>query len=53
MLALTWDFRTFSEEYKIKQFITDRVAQSKLQNFRLKGELVGLQQLHPDLVWIT
>ena len=53
MLALTWDFRTFSEEYKIKQFLIDRLAQSKLENFRLKDELLGLQQSYPDLVWIT
>jgi len=53
MLALTWDFRTFSGESKIKQFLTDRLAQSKLQNFRLKDELLGLQQPYPDLVWIN
>ena len=48
MLALTWNFRTVSAESKIKQFLTYRLAQSKVQNFRLKDELLGLEQSYMD-----
>jgi len=53
MLALAWNFWTFSGESKIKQFLTDRLAQSKVQNFRLKDELLGLERPYPDLAWIN
>jgi len=53
MAALTGDFRTFSGESKIEQFLTDRLAQSKFQNFRAKDELLAFQQPYPDLVWIN
>jgi len=31
--------------------LTDRVAQSKVQNFRMKDKLLGLEQPYPDLAW--
>jgi len=32
---------------------TDRVAQSKVQNFRMKDKLLGLEQPYHDLAWIN
>jgi hypothetical protein len=53
MLALTWDLRTFSGESKIHTFLKDRLALSKLDNFSMRNEYVGLQQPYPDLAWIS
>jgi hypothetical protein len=50
MLALTWDMRTFS---KIHTFLNDRLASSKLDDFSMRDEYVGLQQPYPDLAWIS
>ncbi|KAH9484720.1 Indole-3-pyruvate monooxygenase YUCCA1 [Psilocybe cubensis] len=53
MLALTWNLRTFSGKQKISKFLTDRLGLSKLHDFKIRQELVGLQQPYPDLVWIS
>jgi hypothetical protein len=53
MLALTWDMRTFSGQSKILTFLNDRLALSKLHDFSMRDEYVGLQQPYPDLAWIS
>ncbi|KAF8965605.1 FAD/NAD(P)-binding domain-containing protein [Flammula alnicola] len=53
MLALTWDFRTFSGQEKIQTFLTDRLALCKLHDFSLREEIVRLEQPFPDLAWIS
>ncbi|KIK68274.1 hypothetical protein GYMLUDRAFT_154223 [Collybiopsis luxurians FD-317 M1] len=53
MLALTWDFRTFTGIPKIREFLTDRLSISQLKAFKLRDEFLGLQQPFPDLVWIS
>lgn len=53
MLALTWDLRTFSGKQNIAKFLTDRLSLSKLHDFKIRQEYVGLQQPYPDLVWIS
>ncbi|KAI0770913.1 FAD/NAD-P-binding domain-containing protein [Trametes elegans] len=50
MLALTWEFRTFQGAAKIRKFLQDRLAQSKLSNFKLTG--AKLENPYPDLAWI-
>ena len=51
ILALTWDFRTFEGTPKIKQFLVDRLGQSKISNIQLhKGP--QLARPYPDLAWI-
>ncbi|KAF8150950.1 hypothetical protein B0H34DRAFT_730728 [Crassisporium funariophilum] len=53
LLALTWDFRTFEGTEKIKQFLTDRLAGSKLSSFKLRQDTPPqLQTPYPDLAWI-
>ncbi|KAJ3794357.1 hypothetical protein GGU11DRAFT_845064 [Lentinula aff. detonsa] len=52
ILALTWDFRTFIGNVRIKQFLKDRLSSSKLRAFKLRDDFLGLQQPYPDLVWI-
>ena len=53
MLALTWDMRTFQGQSKILTFLNDRLALSKLHDFSMRDEYVGLQQPYPDLAWIS
>ncbi|KAI0917747.1 hypothetical protein AcV7_007077 [Taiwanofungus camphoratus] len=50
MLALTWELRTFHGAPKIKKFLEDRLAISKLSSLKL-GD-VSLQRPYPDLAWI-
>ncbi|KAK0240273.1 hypothetical protein EDD85DRAFT_824912 [Armillaria nabsnona] len=52
LLVLTWDFRTFSGVPSIKQFLTDRLQQCKLQSFKIRDEYLGLQCPYPDVAWI-
>ncbi|KDR66354.1 hypothetical protein GALMADRAFT_259418 [Galerina marginata CBS 339.88] len=53
MLALTWDFRTFSGQPKIRAFLTARLANAKMHDFKLREGSVVLQQPFPDLAWIS
>ncbi|KAF5389572.1 hypothetical protein D9757_004106 [Collybiopsis confluens] len=53
MLALTWDFRTFTGIDDIKKFLSDRLSLSQLKSFRLRDEFLELQQPFPDLAWIS
>ncbi|KAF5392789.1 hypothetical protein D9757_000854 [Collybiopsis confluens] len=53
ILALTWDFRTFTGVDEIKQFLTDRLPTSQLKALKLRDEYLILQQPFPDLVWIS
>ncbi|KIK68524.1 hypothetical protein GYMLUDRAFT_154489 [Collybiopsis luxurians FD-317 M1] len=53
MLALTWDFRTFTGIPEIRKFLTDRLSASQPKAFKLRDEFLGLQQPFPDLVWIS
>ena len=53
MLALTWDIRTFSGQSKIHTFLNYRLSLSKLDDFSMRDEYVGLQQPYPDLAWIS
>ena len=52
-LALTWDMRTFSGHSKILNFLNDRLALTKLDDFSIRDEYVALQQPYPDLAWIN
>ncbi|KAK7032356.1 hypothetical protein VNI00_013104 [Paramarasmius palmivorus] len=53
ILALTWDFRTFIGASKIKQFLHDRLATSKLHNFNLREDSnLVFQRPFPDFAWI-
>ncbi|KAJ7135908.1 hypothetical protein C8R44DRAFT_769283 [Mycena epipterygia] len=52
ILALTFDFRTFTGAISIQTFLTDRLAQAQMSAFKLKDEYVDLQQPYPDLAWI-
>jgi hypothetical protein len=53
LLALTWDFRTFSGKDKIRSFLSDRLALSKLTNIRLDPKVAPeLSQPFPDVAWI-
>ncbi|KAF8813407.1 FAD/NAD(P)-binding domain-containing protein [Phlegmacium glaucopus] len=51
VLALTWDFRTFEGTPKIKQFLVDRLGQSKISNVQSNGASL-LMKPYPDLAWI-
>ncbi|KAF5378871.1 hypothetical protein D9615_006928 [Tricholomella constricta] len=54
MLALTWDFRTFSGLPKITQFLSDRLGSAHPRAFTLRDDAyLGLQQPFPDLAWIN
>ncbi|KAG6855463.1 hypothetical protein H0H87_002427, partial [Tephrocybe sp. NHM501043] len=54
MLALTWDFRTFSGLQKITQFLTDRLGSARPKAFTLRDDAyLGLQQPYPDIAWIN
>ncbi|KAF5392901.1 hypothetical protein D9757_000853 [Collybiopsis confluens] len=52
MLALTWDFRTFTGIDNIRTFLVDRLPISQLKSFKIRDEYLSLQQPFPDLVWI-
>jgi len=53
ILALTWDFRTFTGPARIKQFLNDRLKLSQLKSFNLQyPEHISVQQPYPDLAWI-
>lgn len=54
MLALTWDFRTFSGLRSISQFLTDRLSTTHPTAFSLRDdEYLKLQQPYPDVTWIN
>ncbi|KAG6882342.1 hypothetical protein C0992_012019, partial [Termitomyces sp. T32_za158] len=54
MLALTWDFRTFSGLPKITQFLADCLGTARPSAFALRDDAyLGLQQPYPDLAWIS
>ncbi|KAG6876175.1 hypothetical protein C0993_005129 [Termitomyces sp. T159_Od127] len=54
MLALTWDFRTFSGISKITQFLADCLGTVRPTAFALRDDAhLALQQPQPDLVWIN
>ena len=50
VFALTWDLRTFQSHPRIKQFLSDRLALTKMSN----AKLLQSEYLYdgPDLVWI-
>ena len=50
MLALTWAFRTFHGTAKIRKFLEDKLAASKLTAFKLTD--VKFENPYPDLAWI-
>ncbi|KAG6860938.1 hypothetical protein C0995_005768 [Termitomyces sp. Mi166 len=54
MLALTWDFRTFSGLPKITQFLADRLEIARPTAFALRDDAyLGLQRPYPDIAWIN
>ncbi|KAG6810447.1 hypothetical protein H0H92_011820 [Tricholoma furcatifolium] len=54
MLALTWNFRTFSGLPKIVQFLSDRLGSVRPTAFVLRDDAyLGLQQPYPDIAWIN
>ncbi|KAI0294206.1 hypothetical protein BC826DRAFT_1012963 [Russula brevipes] len=52
ILTLTWDFRTFFGNDRIRQFLIDRLAATKLSNLELDTKSVALGRPYPDIVWI-
>jgi hypothetical protein len=53
LLALTWDFRTFSGLPSISQFLTERLAMMHPRSFSLREDaFLGLQQPFPDVAWV-
>ncbi|EKM55953.1 uncharacterized protein PHACADRAFT_144909 [Phanerochaete carnosa HHB-10118-sp] len=50
LLAMTWDLRTFQGQASIKQFLSDRLAQSELSDFQLTSAAVD--KLYDDLAWV-
>lgn len=52
ILALTWNFRTFEGADAIETFLHDCLQEARPSSFKLKDELLHLQQPYPDLVWI-
>ncbi|KAF5371656.1 hypothetical protein D9758_003551 [Tetrapyrgos nigripes] len=53
ILALTWDFRSFTGPSQIRQFLTDRLEQAKLGNLNLQSpEYISVQFPYPDIAWI-
>jgi hypothetical protein len=52
ILALTWDFRTFFGSDRIRQFLIDRLAATKLSNLELDTKSVALGRPYPDIAWI-
>ncbi|KZW00709.1 hypothetical protein EXIGLDRAFT_830594 [Exidia glandulosa HHB12029] len=54
-LALTWDMRTFHGHARIKTFLEDRLAQSKISDVKLStapGEEPAIVKPYPDLAWL-
>lgn len=51
LFILTWDLRTFQGLPKIKQFLQDRLAESKFSNLKLTE--AKLDRPYPDLAWIS
>lgn len=51
LFALTWDLRTFQGLPKIKKFLEDRLAQSKLSGITFTK--AALDKPYPDLAWIS
>jgi hypothetical protein len=53
ILALTWDFRTFSGLPSISQFLIDRLAIVRPRSFSLREDAsLRLQQPFPDVAWV-
>jgi hypothetical protein len=53
ILALTWDFRTFSGKQKIRKFLADRLVRSQISNIRLDPNVKPeLGTPFPDVAWI-
>jgi hypothetical protein len=53
LLALTWDFRTFSGKDRIHSFLTDCLVRSKLTNITVDPKVPPvLLQPFPDVAWI-
>ncbi|EGO00127.1 hypothetical protein SERLA73DRAFT_107112 [Serpula lacrymans var. lacrymans S7.3] len=52
MFTLTWNLRTFQSTPIIKKFLIDQLATFKVSSFKLRKDLVGLEQPYPDLAWI-
>ncbi|EGO00145.1 hypothetical protein SERLA73DRAFT_107137 [Serpula lacrymans var. lacrymans S7.3] len=52
MFTLTWNLRTFQSTPIIKKFLIDQLATFKVSSFKLRKDLVALEQPYPDLAWI-
>ena len=52
ILALTWDFRTFFGNNRIKQFLADRLATTKFSKLQLDTKSVALGRPYSDIAWI-
>lgn len=50
LLAMTWDFRTFHNHSEIKPFLQDRLAESKLSDFKIT--LAAIDKPYDDLTWV-
>ena len=50
LLAMTWDLRTFQGTDSIRQFLKDRLAISKLKNFKVSFAVY--ENLYEDLAWV-
>jgi ketosteroid isomerase-like protein len=50
LLVMTWDLRSFQGPQNIKKFLEDRLAQSKLKNFKL--HFAQIDDLYEDLAWV-
>jgi hypothetical protein len=54
ILALTWDFRTFSGLPAITRFLSDRLTSAHATAFKLRDDAsLKLQRLFSDLAWIS
>ena len=52
ILSLTWDFRTFYGNERIKKFLKDRLDISKLSALKLDASSAAVQKPYPDVLWI-
>ena len=52
ILAFTWDFRTFFGSNRVKQFLVDRLSNTKLSNLQLDAKPATLQRPYPDIAWV-
>ena len=50
LLAMTWDLRTFQGKDKIRTFLKDRLATSKLRDFKVS--FAKYECLYEDLAWV-